>query len=130
MGNHVLRHSSTLQIPIGLNSGESEYYALVSGEAYGLGTQTMHRDSGLNFSLTVLPDSSSARPFSSRRGLGKQRHVQTRFLWLQDRVKLNRVTVRAAKGTENPADCLTNSLGRNEIMRSMSWLGVETKDAL
>merc|ERR1711953_871042 len=127
-GKHMLRHSSTLQGPIGMNSGESEYYALVHGSAYSLGTQAMHEDWGLKLSLTILSDSSSARSFSKRRGLGKQRHVQTRFLWLQDRVKLNHVTVRVVKGTENPADCLTKALSRNEIMRSMSWLGVEVKD--
>ena len=126
-GNHLLRHSSTLQIPIGLNSGESEYYALVQGAAYSLGTQAMHEDWGLKLTLTILSDSSSARSFSKRRGLGKQRHVQTRFLWLQDRVKLNHLTVVVVKGTENPADVLTKPLSRNEIMKSMAWLSVESR---
>ena len=122
-GKHLLRHTSTLQVPIGLNSGESEYYALVHGAAYSLGSQAMHADWGLPVSLTVLSDSSSARAFSKRRGLGKQRHVQTRFLWLQDRVKPDHLSIVVVKGTENPAGVLTKALTRNEIMRSMGWLG-------
>ena len=126
-GKHRLRHSSTLQGPIGMNSGESEYYALVHGSAYSLGTQSMFEDWGLRLNLTILSDSSSARPFAKRRGLGKQRHVQTRFLWLQDRVKMNHLVITVVLGTENPADVLTNSLTKNEILRSMGWIGVEER---
>ena len=126
-GQQILRHASTLQIPISLNSGESEYYALTEGSAYALGTQAMYADWGLTLSLTILSDSSSARSFSKRRGLGRQRHVQTRFLWLQDRVRLGHITVEVVKGTENPADFLTKSLTKNEILRSMSWIGVEVR---
>ena len=103
------------------------YYALVQGAAYSLGTQSMHEDWGLKLTLTVRSGSSSARSFSKRRGLGKQRHVQTLFLWLQDRVKLNHLIVAVVKGTENPADVLTKSLSRNEIMKSMAWANVETR---
>ena len=46
-GKHLLRHSSTLQGPIGMNSAESEYYALVHGSAYSLGIQSNHEDWGL-----------------------------------------------------------------------------------
>ena len=123
----MLRRASTLQIPISLNSGESEYYALTGGSAYALGTQAMYADWGLTLSLTILSDSSSARSFSKRRGLGRQRHVQTRFLWLQDRVRLGHIVVEVVKGTENPADCLTKSLTKNEILRSMGWIGVEVR---
>ena len=126
-GTHLLRHSSTLQVPIGLNSGESEYDALVHGAAYSLGTQAMHEYWGLSLTLTILSDRSSDRSFSKRRGLGKQRHVQTRFLWLQDRVKLQHLTVHVVKGTENPADVLTKALTRNDIMKSMRWLGLEDR---
>ena len=126
-GKRLLRHSSTLQGPIGMNSGESESYALAHGSAYSLGTQSMHEDWGLRLSIATLSDSSSARSFSKRRGLGKQRHVQTRFLWLQDRVKLGHLSVVTVLGTENPADCLTKSLSKNEILRSMGWMGVEVR---
>ena len=36
--------------------------------------------------LKVRTDSSAAKGFVTRRGLGRQRHVSTRFLWLQDKV--------------------------------------------
>ena len=75
-GQHLLRYSSTVQNMIGLSSAESEYYALTKGGCSGLGLQS-----------SLHTDSSSAKAIASRRGTGKStRHIQTRMLWLQERV--------------------------------------------
>ena len=110
-GQHLLRHSSTLQVPISLSSAEAEYYSVTKGGANVLGTQAYLQDWKLPVEAKILySDSSSAKAFASRRGLGKQRHVQTRFLWLQDRVAAGHLQVRTLKGTENPSDLLTKAM--------------------
>ena len=43
-GQHLLRHSSTVQNVIGLSSAESEYHALTKGECSGLGLQSLFAD--------------------------------------------------------------------------------------
>ena len=43
-GQHLLRHSSTVQNVIGLSSAESEYYALTKGGCSGLGLQSLFAD--------------------------------------------------------------------------------------
>ena len=43
-GKHCLKTSSTVQEPIGLSSGESEYYACVKGGAALLGIRSLMRD--------------------------------------------------------------------------------------
>ena len=118
-----MRHSSTLQASIGLSSGEAEYYALVRGACYGLGLQSHMTDIGIDVKVDLHSDSSAARQFAKRRGLGQMRHVMTRHLWLQDRVRLGHLKVVMVLGTENPADVMTKALTRNEIMKCIAKLG-------
>ena len=60
--------------------------------------------------LQIFSDSSSARAFSARRGLGKVRHIQTRYLWLQERVALGHLIVKKVRGDDNVADVLTKAM--------------------
>jgi hypothetical protein len=109
-GKHLLRHSSTLQQSVGLSSAEREYYAMVKGACYGLGTQSYLMDWNIDVALQVYSDSSSARSLSKRQGLGNVKHVMTRFLWLQERVRLAHLEAICIKGEENPADLFTKNL--------------------
>lgn len=124
-GAHLLRHSSTLQASIGLSSAEAEYYALVRGACYSLGMQAHFEDWHLKIPIRVHSDSSAARAYAKKRGLGKQRHVMTRFLWLQDRVQRKHLTIACIPGKENEADLLTKALTRAEIDRHCKKLGLE-----
>ena len=114
-GSHLLRHSATLQASIGLSSAEAEYYALVRGACFGLGMQSYFEDWDIPLRLRVHSDSSSARAFAKRQGLGKQRHVMTRFLWIQERVRLKHFEIVCIEGKLNPADLMTKALTKNEI---------------
>ena len=111
-GVHCLRHSSTTQTVIGLSSAESEFYALCRGASSALGVRSFYRDLGIEVEIAVHSDASAARAAASRRGLGKVRHLQTRFLWLQDAVASKSVSLRVIPGSENPADSLTKALPR------------------
>ena len=55
-------------------------------------------------------DSSAAKSFVSRRGLGKMRHLELRDLWLQREVGDGKVVVKKILGAENPADAMTKFL--------------------
>ena len=85
VGGHAVKHTSNLQGGTGLNVSGCEYYGLTHGAAHGLGLRSYMADLGFEMSLEILSDSSAARAFASRRGLGRQRHVQKRYLWLQER---------------------------------------------
>jgi len=110
-GEHLLKHSSTLQSTVGLSSAEAEYYALTKGACHALGLEAQLADWRLDAgTLQVYSDSSSARAFSARRGLGKMRHIQTRYLWLQERVALGHLVVRKVRGDNNVANVLTKAM--------------------
>ena len=124
LGRHVIKGTSNLQSVLGLNVSESEYYALVHGTSHGLGLQAFLRDLGLELGLIVESDSSSAKAFASRRGLGKQRHVQTRFLWLQQVVGDERVVIKKIGTASNVSDILTKSSSSPVILKHMEQMGL------
>ena len=106
-GKHLIRHSSTLQTTIGLSSAEAEYYAMTKGAAYALGIQSLHNDWSINLNIDLYCDSSSAISFAKRRGLGKNRHIATRYLWLQERVALKHLKISKVHTSNNPFDLFT-----------------------
>ena len=94
------------------NVSECEYYALTHGAAHGLELKAYMAGLGFEMSLQNFSDSSAARAFASRRGLGRQRHVRTRHLWLQERVAAAHLTLQKVKTTQNPVDILSKAASR------------------
>ena len=124
VGEHAVKHTSNLQGATGLNVSECEYYALTHGAAHGMGLKAYMADIGFETSLQIFSDSSAARAFASRRGLGRQRHVQTRYLWLQERVAAAHLTVQKVKTMQYPADILTEAASRETLERYRKMLGL------
>ena len=61
--------------------------------------------------LHLATESSAAKGIASRRGLGKTRHLDACFLWLQEKVNNTSIYIHKILGAENPADLLTKYLG-------------------
>ena len=110
IGTHCVKHGSNLQSTIALSSGESEFYVLTRGAALGLSLKPLMADWGRKYDLIVLSDSSAARGTAARRGLGKLRHVQARYLWVQERVANNDLTVKSVNTKQNLADLCKKNL--------------------
>jgi len=122
-GNHTIKTTSNLQSSVGLNVSECEFYALVHGAAHGLGMQAFLRDIGIDIPLVVESDSTSAKSFASRKGLGKQRHVQTRYLWIQDRVAAKSFEIRKVCTHWNVSDVLTKTVTRSLLDKHLEMMG-------
>ncbi len=71
----------------------------------------MAKDLGWDESIRLFVDSSVAKAIVSRLGLGKVRHLDVRFLWMQGMVSRGRISLHKVAGEENPADLLTNDEG-------------------
>ena len=119
-----IRSASTTQTIIGLSSCESEFYALCRATASGIGIQSNLADLGISVNLLVWSDASAARAVASRRGLGKVRHLHTRFLWLQDIIAQKAAGLRTIPGKSNPADAFTKALTQQELDAHMGRLGL------
>ena len=122
-GAHTLGHGAHMQSTVSLSSGESEFYALVKGAARGLMIQAMFDDWEIAANVRIQSDSSAAIAFGPRRGLGRQRHVMTRYLWLQERVAAGHISIVKVAGEVNDSDLLTKPLSAKRTEALMNQLG-------
>ena len=106
-GNHALKSWSTTQQVIALSSGEAEYYSMVRGGSMGLGINAIANDLGMSFKVVVKTDASAAKGIASRKGLGKDRHIDVSQLWLQDRGSEGDIAIEKVSTHINLADALT-----------------------
>ena len=107
----VVKHWSRTKATRALSTAEAEYCAVVTGAAEGLGMQSMMADLGVTTQVRVCDDSNAAKAIASRRRLGKTRHVELRYLWLQDVTKSGGVKMRRIPSKQNLADLLTKVKG-------------------
>ena len=120
----TLRATATTQTAIGLSSCESEFYGLCRAAASGIGLQSNLSDLNISCNLVLWSDASAARSVASRRGLGKVRHLHTRYLWIQDAVASRALSRRCILGTSNPADAFTKALSKDALDGHCSRLGL------
>ena len=85
----------------------------------------MMLDWGLPLPVIVSSDSSAARGHVSRRGLGKMRHIQTRFLWVQERVGEGHIKITCVPGSKNVADVLTKEVPGTTMAKHLAKMGFE-----
>ena len=110
LGGHTIKTQSVLQSTVSLSSGESEYYAAVQGSATGFGLRSLLADWLVHVALKVASDSSAARGLASKRGLSKTRHIATRYLWLQEKVRKKELELTVVSTEKNRGDLFTKAL--------------------
>ncbi|CAK0859186.1 unnamed protein product [Prorocentrum cordatum] len=125
-GTHLLKHGSSVQSTVSFSSGEAEYHALLRGACHGVGAQAFLADLGVEvdyeMELYIFSDSSAARGSAIRQGLGAARHLDVRFLWLQERIQRKRLLLKTVEGHWNPADLFTKALDQDTMERLMKLI--------
>ena len=114
IGKHLVKSWSSTQGPISLSSGEAEFYGVVKASGIALGYQALLRDLGVGLPVRVWTDSTVTMGICGRSGLGKLRHVDTRSLGVQQRVRDKSLETRKVHGEVHPSDLFTNHLSREE----------------
>ena len=84
-------------------------------------------DLGFECRVKIKSDSSAGRSISLRKGTGKLRHLQVKYLWIQDALFEKRLVVEKVKGTENPADIGTKYLMAHEMQAVTEKYGLAMK---
>lgn len=135
IGTHPLESWDATDQVRTLSSAEAELYGIVDGAARGTMAQNLlveiehsqiaevnrNRASGPGCdSGEVLPhkiwpvkigcDSSAAIGISSSSGVGKTRHMSTRWVWVQDSISEKQITLKNIKTDTNVSDIGTKSL--------------------
>ena len=125
IGGAAIKHWSRTQRTRALSSGEAEYYAVVTGSVEWLGVQSLAKDLGweMGVKVKVKTDSTAAKAVATRRGLGKLRHIELKFLWVQEAVAKGRISIKKVSGVWNPADVLTKPKGLDDFKRLLGIVG-------
>ena len=116
---HCLKMSKHTQSTISLSKSESEYYGIVKCVTIGSGARSMLSDFGLCADVVVRTDSSSGLSVGSRQKLDRLRHVQTRFLRVQQRVQQGELRLKKEPGDTN--DALTKPLDEKRMRTCWRW---------
>ena len=127
LGSHALKSWSSTQATIALSSAEAELYALTKGAAQALGFITLLADLGVEVSATVHTDASAAIGIARRAGLGKLRHLNVRYLWLQQELQGTELTLHKVHGLANPADLVTKHLNQQSANKHLELLDMWTE---
>jgi hypothetical protein len=122
VGSHLIDSWVATDQVRALSSAEAELYGIVDGSARGILTQNLFGELKIEWWVEVECDSSAAIAISSKSGVGKTRHIATRWLWVQDTVRNKQITLQKCKGTENVADMGTKALDGKTLSLLMQQL--------
>ena len=125
-GSHSLKTWSSTQATVALSSAEAELYALTKGASQTLGMISLLDDFGVDTGATLFTDASAAIGIVKRAGLGKLRHLNVRYLWLQDAIKQEQLGMEKVHGLENPADLFTKNLAAPLMQKHLKNIGMQT----
>ena len=108
--------SARTQGTLALSSGEAELYAIGQGVSEALFLRSMLLESGLAKKVSVIAHTV---------GTGKKtKHVELRFLYVQNLVQMGLLRMAKIDGERNPADLMTKYVATNVLRRLLTHLGV------
>ena len=123
IGGGIVKSWSKTQTTIAKSSGEAEFYAAAHGVVEAIGLKSIAEDLGWTMNIKLGVDSSAAKAMASRTGLGRCRHLEVQYLWLQQVMRKDWMRIVKIKGDSNPADILTKPKTYAEIVVMMDELG-------
>ena len=104
---HLINSALAQQQVRAISSGESELYGLGHAAAFAINTKEILKELSIYLPLELETDSAAGKGIASRLGPGRVRHIQTRFLWLQDQVEQGVLTLKKVAGEGLEPDILT-----------------------
>ena len=76
--------------------------------------------------ITVLTDSTSATSLVQKMGRNRRsKHIELKFLWLQDHHKNGVIKVKRVSSLENPADIFTKNVSASTLAKHLSFCGLQ-----
>ena len=120
----LLSAGTRAQSVVAQSSCEAEYIAATAATSEAKYIQSLFLACGQHVSIQLREDSSGAIGVASRRGLQRLRHLDVRFLWLQQETANKRVRISKVPGPENVADANTKPADRRSLEFYRQSMGV------
>ena len=132
LGSAICTISRTQQT-LALSSGEAELYALGLGiaESLFLRSLILEADLATACKIIIYTDSSAGKSMATRFGTTrKTKHIELRYLYMQELVTSGLAIIKKILGTDNPADILTKYVSKDVLHRRLNAVGILTPNSL
>ena len=113
-GRHLITQWRRTQASVALSSGEAELNAMLKAACEGLSLKHLLCELGREMHLIIHGDSSASHGTLNRLDAGRVKHLETRQLWLQEKVYNRSVEVKKVDREHNWADALTHAWTKKE----------------
>ena len=121
--SHFIKSWSKGQSTLALSSAERELYGIVKCMAEVLGIKAAMEGWGMDIKGVVKSDESAALSVVQRQGLGKMRHLDCSYLYVQQ-ISAERISsFEKVPGARNPADLCTKGLSAEKTKEFMKHVG-------
>ena len=114
------------------SSGEAEFYAIGSGAARALTVKHVLNEmekatfKDVQTKVVIWTDSAAARGMSMRHGVGRVRHLQTRWLWHQDLVRNGDLVIEKIGTDDQVADIGTKPMEKERLARHCASINLKS----
>ena len=122
-GAHALKAYTRNQKIIARSSAEAELYAAALGASELKGIISLMRDLGQEKRPVLTIDAKATEHILHRHGIGKLKHIDVAYLWIQDEIRSRRLQVRRIKSEDNIADLGTKPLSKAVITKHCTTMG-------
>ena len=123
LGAHTLKAYTRKQKIIARSSAEAELYAAALGASELKGVVSMLKDLGYVKSPVLTIDAKATEHILHRQGIGKLKHIDVAYLWIQDEVRSQRLKVRRVRSEDKIADLGTKPLSKATIAKHCLTMG-------
>jgi hypothetical protein len=121
-GSHYIKSWSRTQSLVALSSAEAELYGIVKCSSEVLGFKSIIQDMDRQFGAILYSVASAALGVIQRQGLGKLRHIDCSYLFVQALNAEKVVQFAKVAGQENPSDIGTKGLSAELINRHITFV--------
>ena len=108
---------------IARRSAEAGLYTAALGASESKGIVSLLRGLGYEMKPVLAIDAKATEHILHRQGIGKLKHIDVAYLWVQDEIGSKRLRVRRVKSEENVADLGTKPLSKAVITKRCLTLG-------
>ena len=132
LGSTICTISRTQQT-LALSSGEAELYALGLGIAESLFLRSLILEANLatTCKIMIFTDSTAGKSMATRFGTTrKTKHIELRYLYMQELITSGLVIIKKVLGTNNPADILTKYVSKDVLHKHLNAVGILTLNPL
>ena len=96
---------------------------MITAVSESLGDQSVALGLNVKLGLEVYMDATAGAAIGSRRGLGRAKHIDTCFLWVQDLITAGKIKVKKVHTSENFSDVLTKAVPGVVLRRLVERMG-------